>query len=65
MDIEERITCRHTLKVLHASGISTMEQLSAMSKDDLLKIRGVGKVIAADLASIMEQEEERHRGLPG
>lgn len=47
---EDWITCCHTLKVLRRSGIETMEQLSGFSREDLLRLRGVGPVIANDLA---------------
>ena len=55
MKIEEMIHCCHTVKCLHAAGIETMEQLSALSMEELLKIRGIGKVIAADLTEKNKQ----------
>ena len=58
MKIEERIQCCHTVRCLHAAGIETMEQLSAFSMTDLLDIRGIGKVISADLME--EIKKYRH-----
>ena len=52
--IEDRITCPHTIKVLHAAGFSTMDQLASMSKENLMRIRGVGEVIAEDLLRTIE-----------
>ena len=53
MRIEERIDCPHTLRVLHGAGISTMEELARLSREDLLRLRGIGKVIAGDLERIV------------
>ena len=55
MRIEEKIHCCHTVKCLHAAGIETMEQLTALSMEELLKIRGIGKVIAADLMETIKK----------
>ena len=55
MKIEERIQCCHTVRCLHAAGIETMEQLSALSMTDLLYIRGIGKVISADLLEVIKK----------
>ena len=49
MRLEEMIGCPHTVRCLNRAGVETMEQLSACSLDDLLKIRGVGSVIANDV----------------
>ena len=55
MKIKERIQCYHTVRCLHAAGIETMEQLSALSMTDLLDIRGIGKVISADLLEVIKK----------
>ena len=55
MEIEKILTCQHTIRVLHKAGISTVEELEKLSYDDLLKIRGIGKVIAGDVIEIMRQ----------
>ena len=49
MKVEEMIDCPHTVRCLNRAGIETMEQLSACTVEDLLQIRGVGKVIANDV----------------
>ena len=55
MLIEERIDCPHTLRVLHRARIATMEELAALTKEDLLALRGVGKVIASSLGAVVEE----------
>ena len=59
MDIEEMVSCMHTARCLRAAGINTMEQLARMSKEDLLKIRGIGEVISTDLMEIIENYRQR------
>ena len=49
MRTDEIITCPHTLRVLEKAGVTTMEQLAGMSREELLKLRGIGKVIAGDV----------------
>ena len=49
MKLEQMINCPHTVRCLNRAGIETMEQLSACTVDDLLQIRGVGRVIANDV----------------
>ena len=48
--IEYILSCTHTVRSLQKAGIITMEELSEKTYDDLLKIRGIGKVIASNLA---------------
>lgn len=64
MKLEEMLTCQHTVRCLHAAGIDTMEQLVNMSKEELLSIRGIGKVIAADLCKAMETYAQQKRTKP-
>ena len=59
MRIEEMIHCCHTVRCLHAAGIDTMEQLSALSMTELLDISGIGKVIAANLSEIIKKYQPR------
>ena len=56
--IEQWIDCCHTVKVLHNAGIETMAQLNGMSDKQILKIRGIGRVIAGDLQKVLESYRE-------
>ena len=47
--IEEVLDCSHTVRSLHNAGIFTMEELAEKTYEDLLGIRGIGKVIASGL----------------
>ena len=47
--LEELINCSHTPRCLRRAGIDTVEQLSHLTEDDLLKIKGIGKVISRDV----------------
>ena len=49
------LTCSHTKRCLLKAGISTLDQLMALSEDDMLQIKGVGKVIVKDV--LREREE--------
>ena len=53
--LEDCIPCCHSVKVLKSAGIETVEQLSQLSYEELLKIRGVGPVIAGDLQKCINQ----------
>lgn len=53
------LTCSHTKRCLLKAGISTLDQLMALSGDDLLQIRGIGQVIAKDV--LREREEYLRR----
>ena len=55
MCIEDAIDCPHTLRVLKKAGITTMEELAERSREDLLKLRGVGPVIADGLEAALER----------
>ena len=58
--LEDWIACRHSVKALKNAGIETVEQLSRLSYEELLKIRGVGPVIAGDLQKrIMEWKDRK------
>ncbi len=58
MKLEEMIGCPHTVRCLNKAGIETMEQLSGYTLDDLLKIRGVGRVIANDVYRVLAAYKE-------
>ena len=53
--IEERVSCSHTLRVLKKNGINTMEQLSEMTDEQLLTLRGIGRVIAGGLRNAISE----------
>lgn len=57
--LEELITCCHPVKALKNAGIETVEQLSRLSYEELLTIRGVGPVIAGDLQKRMTEWKNR------
>ncbi len=56
------LSCTHTKRCLLSAGITTPEQLLALSADDLLRIRGIGQVIAADVLRAREQYLAQSRG---
>ena len=49
------LTCSHAKRCLLKAGISTLDQLMALSEDDMLQIKGIGKVIVKDV--LREREE--------
>ena len=58
--LEDWIICCHSVKALKNTGIETVEQLSQLSYEELLKILGVGPVIAGDLMKrIMEWKDRK------
>lgn len=52
--LEELINCSHTPRCLRRAGIDTVEQLSHLTEDDLLKIKGIGKVISRDIRTKLQ-----------
>ena len=60
MDIKRCVDCPHTQRVLQKAGINDMESLAAMTYEDLLKLRGVGPVIAGDLMKRVEEWRQSH-----
>ena len=58
--LEDWITCCHSVKVLKRAGVDTIEQLSQLSLEELLKIRGIGPVIAEDLQKRIEEWKKNH-----
>ena len=53
-ELDQILTCSHTKRCLLKAGISTLDQLMALSGDDLLQIRGIGQVIAKDVLRVKE-----------
>ena len=54
-ELDQILTCSHTKRCLLKAGISTLDQLMALSGDDLLQIRGSGQVIAKDVLRVKEE----------
>ena len=61
MELSQRIACRHTARVLERNGITTLEELGRQTKEDLLRLRGVGPVIARDLERVIEDWKQENR----
>ena len=53
------LTCSHTKRCLIKAGITTMDQLLRLSPEDLMQIRGIGRVIAKDIVKAREQYATR------
>ena len=60
MKVEECLACRHTIRVLRGTGIETMEALAALTRGDLMKLRGIGPVIADGLEKAIEEWKKDH-----
>ena len=58
-DPEKWISCCHTVRVLRKAGIESMEQLSRLSDEEILRIRGIGPVIHRDLVKIITAWREQ------
>jgi DNA-directed RNA polymerase alpha subunit len=63
------LDCAHTRRCLLKAGISTLDQLRGLSRDDLLRIRGIGAVIAEDVLKALSRRsaadaERRTEGDP-
>ncbi len=48
-ELDRILSCSHTKRCLLKAGVTTGDQLLSLSRDDLLKIRGIGQVIADDV----------------
>ncbi|MBR3503633.1 MAG: hypothetical protein IKO07_05205 [Clostridia bacterium] len=59
MKIEDWLDCQHTVRVLGKAGITEMEELAKLSRGDLLKLRGIGPVIAGDVEKRIEEWNSR------
>ena len=53
-ELDQVITCSHSKRCLLKAGVNTLEQLFALSRDDLLLIRGIGPVIANGILDAKE-----------
>ena len=49
------ISCTHTKRCLLKAGVTTADQLLSLSLSDLLRIRGIGPVIAEDIIKARER----------
>ena len=54
-ELDQILSCSHTRRCLLNAGVTTLDQLLSLSHDDLLKIKGIGQVIAKDV--IMKREQ--------
>lgn len=50
-ELDSVVTCSHSRRCLLNAGVNTLAQLRALSRDDLLRIRGIGPVIADGILS--------------
>jgi DNA-directed RNA polymerase alpha subunit len=55
-ELDSLLTCPHTRRCLLKAGINTLAQLRAMSRDDLLRVRGIGPVIADGILKAQTQQ---------
>ncbi len=58
-ELDQLITCSHSKRCLLKAGISTLDQLRALSRDDLLRVRGIGPVIADGILNALAEHEHR------
>lgn len=65
MKIEDCLTCPHTIRVLRRAGIETMEALAGLSREDLLKLRGIGPVIAGDVEKKICEWKQNEKSVAG
>lgn len=61
-ELDRILTCSHTKRCLIKAGITTLDQLMRLWPDDLLRIRGIGPVIAKDIVKAREHYAERIGG---
>ena len=45
-ELDQAITCSHSKRCLLKAGVNTLGQLRALSRKDLLRIRGIGPATA-------------------
>lgn len=62
--LENWIDCCHTIRVLHKAGIQNMQQLSTLSDQGILALRGIGPVIAGDLRKKIDEWMMIHKEKP-
>ena len=56
-ELDQVIACPHSKRCLLKAGVSTLAQLNSLSRDDLLRIRGIGPVIADGILNALAQHE--------
>ena len=56
------LTCSHSKRCLLRAGVNSLANLRAMSRDDLLHIRGIGPVIAEGILNALAQDEPQSDG---
>ena len=61
-ELDRMITCSHTKRCLLKAGVNTLAQLHALSRDDLLHIRGIGPVIAEGILHAQTLHEQQTDG---
>lgn len=50
-ELDGVLTCSHSKRCLIKAGVNTLAQLRALTRDDLLRIRGIGPVTADSILS--------------
>lgn len=62
-ELDRVLSCPHTKRCLLKAGVTTLDQLLSLSAADLLRIRGIGQVIAKDVLQAREQYllQSRHK----
>ncbi len=55
-ELDMVLTCSHSKRCLLKAGVTTIAQLRVLSRDDLLRIRGIGPVIADGILNALAQE---------
>ena len=55
-ELDQAITCSHSKRCLLKAGVNTLGQLRAMTEDDLLRIRGIGPVIADGILNALAND---------
>ena len=61
-ELDPVITCSHSKRCLLKAGVNTLSQLRTLSRDDLLRIRGIGPVIADGILDAQEQYASQTAG---
>ena len=61
-ELDQVIACSHSKRCLLKAGVDTLARLSALSGDDLLRIRGIGPVIADGILKALAEHDARSGG---
>ena len=54
-ELDQAITCSHSKRCLLKAGVNTLAQLHALSREDLLLIRGIGPATADGILDARKQ----------